>query len=135
VIVEEDDVEYAIYGLHFMMPLPISGATDQRLQIADLVDALKHEKLPFNATGDFIMTETTHNYRALINAKPHTRSVWDEVGSGHGSTWSALPFTSGLRLDHMLISRQLDPVSMKIGANNGSDHRPIVATIGFNGKS
>jgi endonuclease/exonuclease/phosphatase (EEP) superfamily protein YafD len=61
-------------------------------------------------------------------------STHDLAGHRRGATfpatgrWSRLP---GIRIDHVMLSRELTCSRSYVAGNSGSDHRPIVADVGW----
>lgn len=127
-----DGHEVALYALHLVPPQRRRGVTEQRLMMADLLDALAREELPFLLCGDFNFTADSVYADALraINV----RDVHDLAGRGRGSTWPVLGplrYVPGLRLDHIYLSHELTATTARTGIGEGSDHRPVIAEIGF----
>lgn len=59
-------------------------------------------------------------------------SAFNRCGRGMGASWpngtSPVP---PIRLDHIFLSRDLTCRDLARGKGAGSDHRPLVVTIGF----
>ena len=84
--------------------------------------------------GDFNFTQMTAEYGRLRAAG--LRSTHDLAGYGVGNTWGPkwypwLNRLPGVRIDQMLISRELTATAHHVGGDTGSDHRPIIAEVGF----
>jgi endonuclease/exonuclease/phosphatase (EEP) superfamily protein YafD len=129
------DGDVALYAIHLKSPQSINSVSQARIQTADLVDRLKNEKLPIVIGGDFNFTEDSPNAAALRGLG--LVSTHDLAGHGRGTTFpcnrgfSLLP---GIRIDHVMLSRELTCSRSYVGGNSGSDHRPIVADIGWKTK-
>ncbi|MCW2961565.1 MAG: Endonuclease/exonuclease/phosphatase, partial [Thermoleophilia bacterium] len=122
--------DIAVYDIHLTVAVKPVGHVEQRRQVPELVKVLEHEQLPMIVAGDMNFTETSRHHAAIAGVG--LRSGWDEVGRGRGSTWArrGLPeWLPGLRLDHVFLSPGITVDGMRIGARNGSDHRPIYADL------
>jgi endonuclease/exonuclease/phosphatase (EEP) superfamily protein YafD len=131
-VVRIDDRDVAIYSVHLMPPGSCAYATWQRQEFADLLDRLKREKLPIVLCGDFNFTNASvfaDELERLGLTDAHCVSGW-----GRGSTWPRLGlfrWFPGIRLDHLFLSEELTSTSSRTGVGGGSDHRPVIAEIGF----
>ncbi|MBU0616769.1 MAG: endonuclease/exonuclease/phosphatase family protein [Planctomycetes bacterium] len=132
VVVQSDGRDVAVYSVHLMPPKNRAYTTRQRQEFADLLELLKREELPIVLCGDFNFTNASAfadelARLGLIDA--HRISGW-----GRGSTWPVLGFfryVPGVRIDHVFLSRELTSTSSRTGIGHGSDHRPVIAEIGF----
>lgn len=114
---------------------PVSGAMirGQREQAA-LLAAYAAERLRdgegWVLAGDFNAPCGSAHLRRLGEAgfrDAHTRA-----GGGLGATWprtGSLRWAPGVRIDHVLYSRDLDCVGARTGEDFGSDHRPVIARL------
>jgi endonuclease/exonuclease/phosphatase (EEP) superfamily protein YafD len=129
------DGDVALYAIHLKSPQSISSVCQARIQTADLVDRLKNERLPVIIGGDFNFTEDSPNAAALRGIG--LVSTHDLAGHGRGVTWPYLgrwPYVPGIRIDHVMLSHQLTCSRSYVAGNSGSDHRPIVADVGWKAK-
>lgn len=79
--------------------------------------------------GDFNSTMQHRQFRDLLSHAGLTDSHLRR-GSGWGATWPRrFLFGPQLRLDHVLTSTGLEPVTHARLSGPGSDHRPIFSTI------
>jgi endonuclease/exonuclease/phosphatase (EEP) superfamily protein YafD len=135
-VIQISGTPVAFYNIHPLPPSSISYVTESRLQIADLADILRAERLPAIISGDFNFTENSPQYDLLTNlgfTESHTLASW-----GRGSTWPVTSFwrwIPGLRLDRIFLSPTLAAVESHTGVGQGSDHRPIIARIGLREQS
>ena len=103
----------------------------RRDDIHRLVDVLEQVAGPMLVVGDFNMTEYSPDYH-LIRAR--LVDAYRAVGWGFGHTYpSFLSFPKPLpapwpvvRLDYVWLSRQLEPISARLGRSDGSDHHPVI---------
>lgn len=118
------------YNIHLVPPTSVTWSTEQRLELADLLDCVRAETLPLVVSGDFNFTlDSLHHARVRDVG---LRDVHEIVGFGRGSTWPVKRWTRyvpGIRLDHIYISSQLTAVNCGQGVGLGSDHRPVSARI------
>jgi len=98
-----------------------------RLQAAEvklLRGAIEKESLPYLIVGDF--NNTVHNWAYAQLAKNMT-DAYLQSGMGWGGTYhSHKPW---FRIDHILVSREWQPISAHVLPVFFSDHRPVVAWI------
>ena len=123
--------EVAIYNIHLEPPTLFRFGRQSR-QFADLADLLAAETLPAIVAGDFNFTPRSRHAAALHRlgfSDAHTLA-----GRGRGATWPyhhLVPWLPGVRIDHIYLSGQLTAVESRTGVCAGSDHRPVVAELGF----
>jgi vancomycin resistance protein VanJ len=83
--------------------------------------------------GDFNMTEQNPHYAVL--AKAGLTDAYREAGQGPGNTfplrWGLLPLIPLVRIDYIWHSAPLRAVGAKVGADAGSDHLPVLATVAW----
>jgi endonuclease/exonuclease/phosphatase (EEP) superfamily protein YafD len=122
---------FAIYNIHLLPPRTPLYTSEHRLQFADLVDALKAERLPYVVGGDFNFPETSPQHADLRRAG--VREAHELAGAGRGATW---PVNSvfryvvpGIRIDHVYLSPDLTATRCETGVGSGSDHRPVVVDV------
>jgi len=122
---------YALYHIHLLPPRSLDYYMDQRVQFADLFDAITAEKLPYVVCGDFNFSETTPQHRQLIAAgvgEAHAQSA-----TGRGATWPVNGvmryIVPGIRIDHVYLGPGLHAIDCRTGTGRGSDHRPV--TVDF----
>jgi endonuclease/exonuclease/phosphatase (EEP) superfamily protein YafD len=124
--------DVALYAIHPSSPHRYTNILRNRLQTADMLDELKNEKLPVIIAGDFNATEVTANLEAYESAG--LESAYDLAGVGRGSTWpevTLLKYLPRFRIDHILIGPQFTCTSARVCGPTGSDHRPVIADVGF----
>lgn len=129
-----DGREFAMYPVHLTSPGNRSHLMRNRTQTAALAAVVAAETRPMMVVGDCNFTQMTGEYQTLRAAG--LRSTHDLVGFGVGHTWGPkwrprLNRLPGVRIDQMLISRELTATTHHVGGDTGSDHRPIVAEVGF----
>jgi len=123
----------AVYNVHMLPPTSLHAFGRQRRQFAKLLELLRAEQLPIVLCGDFNFTDASYCADAL--RRLGLRDVHDLGGYGRRATWHHknpwLGWIPGLRLDHLYLSPALTSPRSDLAAPTGSDHRPVVAEIGF----
>ncbi len=130
--IELDGRSLAVYCVHISPPISPRYVTTQRLEIAELLDAIASEPLPVVVGGDFNFTPSSA-FAALFG-RAGLREAHRVAGFGRGATWPVrgrARFLPGIRLDHLFLSPQLTAASAVTGVGAGSDHRPVIAEIGW----
>ncbi len=132
VVVEINGRDVALYNIHVRPPLPGGYAIETKEQFADLLEHIAAEELPVIIAGDFNFSERSSQAAAL---RVRGISEAHELGGwGRGTTWPVLgPFRwlPGLRIDHIYLTGGLTCTDCQTGQGQGSDHRPVIATLGF----
>jgi endonuclease/exonuclease/phosphatase (EEP) superfamily protein YafD len=133
-VVECDGQHVAVYNLHLLPPRRLDYVRVQRAQLADLIEMLRREPLPFIVGGDFNFTPRSPNAAAL--RRLGLREAQSIAGVGPGHTWPVLGVlrylaVPGIRLDQLYLSDALTCTAVETGEGQGSDHRPVHALIGL----
>jgi endonuclease/exonuclease/phosphatase (EEP) superfamily protein YafD len=123
----------ALYNLHLLPPRTLLYTGEHRLQVADLVDTLHNEKLPYVVCGDFNFPDLSPQQSALKRAG--AREAHQLAGYGRGATWPVIYafryLMPGIRIDDVYLGPQLTATSCETGEGRGSDHRPVVVDVAF----
>jgi len=137
----------SVWNLH---PIPVitAGWEAQRATLRQVAEAIAHEERPLIVLGDFNTTEQTDNYHLI--AAQLTDVHW-AVGQGFGFTFPDLKravspdqpwllqwlLQTGpvVKIDHIFVSDHFTPLALHVAPTSaGSDHRPVMATLLFNGR-
>ncbi len=124
--------QVAFYNVHLLPPRNLKYCTEQRREFGDLVKILEKESLPIVLCGDLnLINESAFGdeFRRLGLTDVHMLS-----GRGRGATWPVLGLfriAPGIRLDHVYVSGELTAPRSGTGVGEGSDHRPVIAEVGF----
>ena len=118
--------EVRLIAYHGLPPLPSEVTTwKQDLGVLRLWCA---QNPPTIVAGDFNATTDHADFRHALGS--NCRSVASLTGSGLVGTWpSDRPAVTRTQIDHVLITRQLEPGRFTTYAIEGSDHRAVVATV------
>ena len=122
-----------IISVHLAWPWPFG----QNLQLDELENGafrtdLKHKFSQMIVAGDF-NSVTWSNTVSRIERLTGTRHI-----SGIGPTWLSYSFPAllrpylGLPIDQILLSEDIEPISVKRLSFFGSDHLPVLAEFNFN---
>jgi vancomycin resistance protein VanJ len=74
--------------------------------------------------GDFNLVPESRRFRTDWG---HLRSSWRRSSIGTGYTWHSR--WHGLRIDHILVSPDVQVTKAWVGPDLGSDHRPVIADL------
>ncbi len=87
-------------------------------------------KLPVILAGDFNTPVESTIYREIWGGYANAFST---TGRGYGWTQrvTVKGFTIGVRIDHVLTSKELVPLVSEVGPDVDSDHLPLIADLGF----
>lgn len=133
-VFELDGRELAIYPVHLVSPGSLRLIAQNREQIRELLKIDAAEARPMVIVGDCNMTPLTSNFGALREAG--FRNTHQLIGWGAGNTWGPswwrwLNRMPGVQIDQIILQRGLTARSHRVGLDTGSDHRPVIAEIGF----
>ena len=122
---------FAIYNVHLLPPRTPLYTSEHRLQLADLVDTLRAEKLPYIVCGDFNFPETSPQHFEL--KRIGVLEAHEQSAIGRGATWPVNGvfryIVPGVRIDHIYFSPEITATACEVGVGRGSDHRPVVADL------
>ncbi len=129
-----------VWSVHLATALSQPGWQAQRRMAAAVAEMAEEDGEPLVVMGDFNTTDQTENYGLV--ADELTDVHWS-VGRGFGFTFPDLrrygadsPVVGPVvRIDHIFVSEHLTPQEIHVvPSGHGSDHRPVVATLRFNGR-
>lgn len=133
VTVAVGDRKVRIYDVHTNAPFGAPGAPRWERQMAAIRRSAAAEHGPLVVAGDFNAAYGHRPFRDLLDAG--LRDAHVERGRGWATTWPrdlrAVPPL--VRIDHVLVSRQLAVVGIGEGIGRGSDHRPLIADLALTG--
>ena len=117
-----------LYTVHTVAPLDGDRAR-WRAQLQRVGEAIEDERGPLVLAGDFNATRWHPSFRRILSNR--LADAHEERGRGWAATWPRgrrlLPPL--MRLDHVLVSRDIGVRSIREGLGQGSDHRPIIAEL------
>ena len=116
-----------IVGLH--APRPIPGPKYNYLEHwNEMFALLSAEQGPLVVVGDFNATEHSRVYKRLTESG--LRSAHDDRGRGYATTWpNGQNLCPPIRIDHALVSPEIDVKSIREGRGRGSDHKPLMLDV------
>lgn len=124
--------EVVVHNIHTASPSTADAVARQYAYAGRLADAVRADPRPVIMGGDFNATPGSRTMRGLFDTG--LRSTHGLAGHGRGSTWPAktvLARLPGVRIDHILIGGGMRCDRSAVLPANGSDHRPIIASVGF----
>lgn len=130
--VELDGREILVKNIHLITPIHPRLIEQQSRQTRELIDWVASEGRPVLLAGDFNCTP--YSAHAAWLRRAGMIDAHRAVGSGYARTWCMIGlkrFITHVRIDHAYAGNGLVPVSHTLGTPNGSDHRPLITTIGF----
>jgi len=145
--------EVVVYNVHLPLPslteprfnVPIDNGLAQlalaydetwrNTQIRALLERLQAEPLPYIVAGDFNTSDNAMIYGEIAAVM---RDSFREAGIGLGASWPGNTGEEGLpdflpaliRIDYVWHSAEFYAESAQIGPRLGSDHLPLVVTLG-----
>jgi endonuclease/exonuclease/phosphatase (EEP) superfamily protein YafD len=127
----DDRRRFVLYAVHTISPTRSDYARRWRREIDALRTEVKRATLPVVMAGDFNATRDHRPFRRLLDAG--MRDAHDVVGAGWTPTWKAnsLLLPPVLRIDHVLASPAFAVTGYRVGAEIGSDHKPVLADLAF----
>lgn len=116
-----------VSAVHTLPPLERAYTAVWRAQMIALRARIGPRE-PTIVAGDLNASPFTRSYRALLGAG--LRGAHESVGRGLAPTWpnGLMPFPP-MRLDHILVTHDIDVVDAREGVGAGSDHRPVIADL------
>jgi endonuclease/exonuclease/phosphatase (EEP) superfamily protein YafD len=127
--------EFSIYPVHMRSPGSRYHLAANRMQVLILQQAIDADPRPAIIAGDCNTTPLTPNFAGLTS-RGH-RSSHAIAGSGLAGTWATkrlggiFSWFPGIRIDHILIPKEMTAIHHEVGHDVGSDHRPVIATIAW----
>ncbi|MBN1219341.1 MAG: endonuclease/exonuclease/phosphatase family protein [Anaerolineae bacterium] len=133
----------AIWNVHPCPAVRQTGWEAQRQALVAIAAAIEKETGPLIVLGDFNTTDRAENYYLMAD---RMTDVHHAVGRGFGFTYpepdvlARLPFYTKplelispvVRIDHVFVSKHFTSQETHVVPGGyGSDHRPVVATLGF----
>lgn len=124
-----DERKVRLLSIHPLPPISLAyaRARDATLEAAGAWSA--EQALPHVIVGDFNATPWSTAFRDLRSVGGLVNS---QDGYGRAPTWPAgLGSLGMIPIDHLLHSEELVTVDRQVGNARGSDHRPLVVTLGW----
>lgn len=114
--------------VHPMPPLSAAFARERDRVLAD--EAAQHTRhaLPALMAGDFNASPWSHAFSGPAGANFH------RAAGLFPGTWPGGLHWAGIPIDHVLASPHWTLISSRVGPDIGSDHRPMITTLGLTEK-
>jgi endonuclease/exonuclease/phosphatase (EEP) superfamily protein YafD len=128
VITEMDGHEIKVLGTHPLSPVSPTraAARDEQLRIIGEWAALQDD--PVVVTGDFNASTWSRGFALVAGGADLINS---QRGFGIQASWPAGYPLFGIPIDHLIHSPELTTIDRHLGKNLGSDHFPLIVTIGW----
>jgi len=119
--------ELRLFCLHGPRPLEYTHSDYYRFWTA-IQSLVAGQSEPLIVIGDFNATPFSRAYQQLTAGR--LRSAHHDVGRGYATTWpnGRYPIPP-IRIDHALLSPQIECLGIVEGRGLGSDHRPLVLDV------
>ncbi len=89
---------------------------------------LEEDDKPTIIVGDFNLTQHSRWYQRLTSGP--LRDAFRACGLGHLTTWpNGKSWLPEIRIDHVLLSPELQCLGVRTGEGRTSDHRPIIVDL------
>ena len=117
-----------VLAVHTLPPRTSEYARVWDHQMTVLAGLVERERGAVVVLGDLNATAQARNYQRLVRGR--LRGAHEDRGRGLATTWpNGLFPLPPIRLDHVLVSRELAVRDVRELAPNGSDHVPVVADL------
>ncbi len=116
-----------VYVVHPRPATSQGGSEARDSLLSEVAAAAADEVDAVVVMGDLNATPWSHAFRSLAREADLVNSL---VGFGLQPTWPDLPLGLTIPIDHMLHSEDLTTKERSIGPSLGSDHKPLLVTIG-----
>lgn len=125
--------DFMLFGAHPVPPSTSFWASERDAFLRKMAEEVKKETLPVVVLGDLNATRWSRGMKPLFDA-----GVIDSTcGYGIGPTWMRGNPVVAVPIDHVLFRgasatpKEARSLSHEVGPDLGSDHRPVVAEIGW----
>lgn len=119
-----------LIGTHAIPPVGRNATVERDRQLELIAELARTSTQPVVVMGDFNATPFSAPFRAMLDDSPLKNS---QRGFGYQASWpkgrGALAFFA-IPIDHLLHTPELIIVDRKIEPDAGSDHTPVLITLG-----
>ncbi|MBX2860050.1 MAG: endonuclease/exonuclease/phosphatase family protein [Vampirovibrio sp.] len=117
-------------------PLPMPQKYEQ-LEFKQINNWIKHyQQGEFHPhlilAGDLNTTPYAKQFQLILSGMQLNDTQW---GQGLQPSWPAKFGPVGIPIDHVLVSHQLQTIARHTGVNLGTDHLPVIVTLGLYAKT
>jgi len=113
-------------GMHTHWPILPALARARDVSLRRAAAAVRADRLPTVLLGDLNLTPDAPVFARLLDESGLRDTV---AGPRWQPTWQAGFWPLALRIDHVLVSRELCVDRAQVGPSIGSDHRPVIARL------
>jgi endonuclease/exonuclease/phosphatase (EEP) superfamily protein YafD len=120
--------QLCLFGVHTLPPTSAKSMRTWSDMIGVIAARIRRERGPVVLAGDVNATPHTGQYQELL--RTGLRGAHEDRGRGWATTWpnGRLPVPP-IRLDHVLVSKDIAVLSVREGEGRGSDHRPVIVEV------
>lgn len=117
--------------VHVFAPVGYHSVPVWSEQLGDVAAHLAAAPRPLIVAGDFNGTADLPQFRRVLHQGLTDAAV--VAGEGWRMTWprNQAPVPPYLRLDHVLLSRQLTEAGYRLGTDEHSDHKPLMVAVSW----
>ena len=127
---ETDKGTLTLIATHPLPPIGESYFSLRNKQLFHLAQEVEKINGPLILAGDLNTTMWSSHYNQL-EENGRLRNV--RYGFGINATWPSQFGILGIPIDHILVSKQIGVVNLKVGASVGSDHLPLIVELSIIG--
>lgn len=120
--------QFTTLATHPLPPATPSYSVARNAQLDEIVEIASGIQTPLVVIGDLNVSMWSHNYRPFEEVAQLTNT---RQGQGILPTWPAVLPLAMIPIDHCLVSSHFTVQEMKVGREIGSDHLPIIVTLGI----
>ncbi|GJL96736.1 MAG: hypothetical protein DHS20C06_05530 [Hyphobacterium sp.] len=131
-----DGDTFVVISVHFTWPSPLSPQDQERINFAEIIQVFDQDSLiilgDFNAAAP---SKALSRFDRDIGSvrRTHGIATWPSEGRFANEYGRTLPFPTMITgIDHIYAGRRWATMDIHRGPNTGSDHRPVIATLGLN---
>lgn len=122
---EGQDVRFI--NSHMAAPFNSRSVTRATVEYSALAPMVQDSPLPLVIGGDFNSTAQHHRLQDLMGQG--LADAHQQAGRGFGATWGVAPLPAILRIDHVLMTEEIEAVHSWTEPLSGSDHRMLIVDL------
>lgn len=121
------DFQFTTIATHPLPPSSASYSVARNAQLDEIAKIASDIQTPLVVIGDLNVSMWSYNYQLFEKVAQLTNT---RKGQGILPTWPNMLPIAMIPIDHCLVSSQFTVQEMKVGREIGSDHLPILVTVG-----
>ncbi|MCB0036559.1 MAG: endonuclease/exonuclease/phosphatase family protein [Anaerolineales bacterium] len=120
--------QFTTLATHPLPPSTPSNSLARNAQLNEVVEIASGIQTPLVVIGDLNVSMWSNNYRPFEEVAQLTNT---RQGQGILPTWPVMLPIAMIPIDHCLVSSHFTVQEMKVSREMGSDHLPIMVTLGI----